>query len=211
VQVPIKELRIVMRKRNQTRAIRTSANTAEVRPISWSYLLLTIFCAALMAIGFFFAALQHFATIDLGFKNSKLRKQVDDLQSEKRRLLLAKEVSLSPVEITKAARKYGFTEAGLVPAVVSMSSLSEQVRSSAEVVEKKQAEAVPSELEIIEASGKKVVKTASVRPQAGSKTVVSPETSPRREPQLVDGRPRQVTESRTKVDSAGIISVAKLR
>ena len=34
-------------------------------------------------------------------KNSRLRKQIDDLESEKRRLLLAREVSLSPAEIDR--------------------------------------------------------------------------------------------------------------
>jgi hypothetical protein len=43
-------------------------------------------------------------------KNSRLRKQIDDLQAEKRRLLLAREISLSPMEIKKAAKKAGLTD-----------------------------------------------------------------------------------------------------
>jgi hypothetical protein len=37
-------------------------------------------------------------------KNSKLRKQIDDLESERRRLVLAKEVSGSPIQIARNAR-----------------------------------------------------------------------------------------------------------
>ncbi len=39
-------------------------------------------------------------------KNSRLRKQVDDLETEKRRLLLAREVAQSPNEIKRAALKH---------------------------------------------------------------------------------------------------------
>lgn len=99
-----------MKRRTHTRAIHNRNRKIERKPISWGYVLITLFCVAIIAVGFFFAGLQHFATIDLSFKNSKLRKQVDDLGSEKRRLLLAKEVALSPAEITKTARSLGFRE-----------------------------------------------------------------------------------------------------
>lgn len=62
-------------------------------------------CVAVLACGFFFAARQHFSSMDFGMKNSRLRKQIDDLESEKRRLMLAREVSLSPAELKKAAVK----------------------------------------------------------------------------------------------------------
>jgi AmiR/NasT family two-component response regulator len=67
-----------------------------------------VVAGAILVVGFFFAAQQHFSSIDYGIKNSRLRKQIDELEAEKRRLLLAKEVSLSPSEIKKAARKMGF-------------------------------------------------------------------------------------------------------
>ena len=50
--------------------------------------------------------------MDLGMRNSKLRKQVDDLESENRRLTLAREIAISPAEITKTARHLGFMEVG---------------------------------------------------------------------------------------------------
>ena len=53
-----------------------------------SYALMSA-CALLLVAGFFFAGRQHFASMDYGMKNARLRKQVDELESEKRRLLLA--------------------------------------------------------------------------------------------------------------------------
>lgn len=82
----------------------------EREPVSWKYVLLTSFCGLILVIGFFGAARQHFASIDYGIRNSKLRKQVEELKSERRRLLLSREVALSPAEIKKSARKIGFTE-----------------------------------------------------------------------------------------------------
>jgi hypothetical protein len=73
------------------------------------YSVLVVICGSILIVGFFFAARQHFASIDYGIRNSKLRKQLDELEAEKRRLLLAKEVSLSPAQIRKAAQKLGLT------------------------------------------------------------------------------------------------------
>jgi hypothetical protein len=73
-------------------------------------------CMTILACGFFFAARQHFSSMDFGMKNSHLRKQIDDLESEKRRLMLAREVSLSPAELKKAAIK---TKVAVADAVTS--------------------------------------------------------------------------------------------
>jgi len=78
--------------------------------ISWKFYCLTLICGTMLVAGFFFAARQHFSTMDYGIKNSRLRKQIDELEAEKRRLLLNKEIALSPPELMKAARKLGFTE-----------------------------------------------------------------------------------------------------
>lgn len=80
----------------------------ETQRISIPFSLMIVVAGAILVVGFFFAAQQHFSSIDYGIKNSRLRKQIDELQAEKRRLLLAREVSLSPAEIKKAARKMGF-------------------------------------------------------------------------------------------------------
>lgn len=39
-----------------------------------------------------------------------MRKQIEELEAGKRRLILAKEIALSPAEIKKAAQKIGFRE-----------------------------------------------------------------------------------------------------
>lgn len=99
-----------MNKRNQTRPNRP--NTKQTRSNSMrtrTYAFMFIFILMLVS-GFFFAARQHFSSMDFGMKNSRLRKQVDELEAEKRRLLLAREISLSPAEIKKAAKKTGLID-----------------------------------------------------------------------------------------------------
>jgi hypothetical protein len=73
------------------------------------YILMTILCSLFLVVGFFFAASQHFSAMKYGMKNSALRKQIDELETEKRQLMLAKEIALSPAEIKKAAKKMGLT------------------------------------------------------------------------------------------------------
>ncbi|MGQ0542730.1 MAG: hypothetical protein ACT4O9_12885 [Blastocatellia bacterium] len=99
-----------MRKRNHPRPISPKDPHIAFSSIPWRYFILTIICACILAAGFFFAARQHFISMEFGFKNSTLRKQLDDLETEKRRLMLAREMSLSPGEIRKTARLLGFRE-----------------------------------------------------------------------------------------------------
>lgn len=79
-------------------------------PIPWRYGFLTLLCGLVLVIGFFFAARQHFSAIDFSIKNSRLKKQIDELEIAKRRLQLDKAIALTPAEIKKAARKIGLTE-----------------------------------------------------------------------------------------------------
>lgn len=102
-----------MKRRNVNRVHQT--NNAVRSSFQWRLLFLTIICAAIVAVGFFYAARQHFATMEFGLKNSKLRKQVEDLEAERRRLILAKEVSLSPVEMKRLAQDIGLRELAAVP------------------------------------------------------------------------------------------------
>ena len=94
--------------RKETKNSPTSKANGATRRFS-TYLLMFV-CIAMLATGFFLAARQHFSSMDFGMKNSRLRKQVDQLEAEKRRLMLAKEISLSPTEIKKAAKKAGMLE-----------------------------------------------------------------------------------------------------
>lgn len=88
-----------MKKRNNRRS-------ADAAPRAKTYLLIAM-CMILFVAGLFFAGRQHFSSMDYGMKNSRLRKQIDELEAEKRRLLLAREVSMSPAEIKRAAKRVG--------------------------------------------------------------------------------------------------------
>ena len=97
-----------MIKRNESKANQEKSVKSNSR--RWATYSLVLVCCLTLASGFFFAARQHFSSMDYGMKNSRLRKQVDELEAEKRRLILAREVSLSPGEIKKAAKKAGMME-----------------------------------------------------------------------------------------------------
>lgn len=98
-----------MDKREYRRPQRTRArkqdNSKRVRTYSLMFV-----CLLTLVSGFFFAGRQHFSSMDYGMRNSRLRRQVDELEAEKRRLLLAREVSLSPSEIKKAIRRTGIAD-----------------------------------------------------------------------------------------------------
>lgn len=89
---------------------KSQRNINKRNSIPWRYCFLTLFCGLILVVGFFFAARQHFSSIDFSIKNSRLRKQIEDLEAGKRRLILAKEIALSPAEIKKAAQKIGFRD-----------------------------------------------------------------------------------------------------
>lgn len=99
-----------MSKRKQSGKTKVQSNRRGGDPIPWKYCFLTLCCGLLLVVGFFFAARSHFSSIDFGIKNSRLRKQIDELEGDKRRLILSKEIALSPAEIKKAAKKIGLTE-----------------------------------------------------------------------------------------------------
>lgn len=96
---------------NQPRTQNKKKTNRQGNRIPWRYCVLTLLCGLLLITGFFFAAQQHFSSIDFSIKNSRLRRQLDELEADKRRLVLAKEIALSPAEIKKVAKKIGFTEA----------------------------------------------------------------------------------------------------
>ncbi|HEX6127072.1 MAG TPA: hypothetical protein VFZ23_16995 [Pyrinomonadaceae bacterium] len=93
----------------RTRPRRTSTATP-ARTLPLTFILLVIVCACVVGTGFFLAARQHFTSMDYGIKNSRLRDQLQNLEAEKRRLLLAREVALSPISVRKAARGIGLRE-----------------------------------------------------------------------------------------------------
>ena len=114
----------------------TRRTLSSARPLRYS--VLTVICGSVMILGFFLAARQHFSSIEFGIKNSRLRKQLDELEAEKRRLLLAKEVSMSPVELMKAARRIEFAQSNSpnVPATSQIVRASATVTANAPNVQK---------------------------------------------------------------------------
>lgn len=126
-------------------------------PKRWPTYALMFICGLLLVAGFFLAGRQHFSSMDTGMKNSRLRKQVDELEAEKRRLLLTREVSLSPSEIKKAAKKTGLAEQSTAePETIQIASVTkDRTSQSAQITTKPM-----------------VVKTAAVEPAKPSTAAV---------------------------------------
>lgn len=99
-----------MKRRNLPQNTKNERVKRQRDPLPWRYCFLTLVCGLVLVVGFFYAARQHFTAIDYGIKNAKLRQQKQDLQSEQRKLYLTREISLTPGEIKKAAKKIGFRE-----------------------------------------------------------------------------------------------------
>ena len=72
-----------------------------------SRLVLLLFCGLALTSGFLFAAKQHFAAIQYGYKSQDLRREHEMLLQEQKRLLLMKEQATSPVRLEPAARGIG--------------------------------------------------------------------------------------------------------
>ena len=107
-------------------------------------MLLVILCACFVAAGFFFAARQHFTAMEYSMKNSKLRDQIRSLETEKRRLELAKEVAVSPTAIRKAARGLGMSETNeTVPVLASAKPGQEKIQAT-KISDVKGAESKPA-------------------------------------------------------------------
>lgn len=99
-----------MSQKKITRNAYNKSSKGEQNPIPWKYCLLTLVCGLFLIVGFFLAARQHFSSIDYSIKNSRLKKQIEELEADKRRMILAKEIALSPGEIKRAAKKIGLQE-----------------------------------------------------------------------------------------------------
>ncbi len=93
---------------SRRRSSRRNYNNGPNKRLKAIALMLT--CLMILLSGLFWAGWQHFTSIDVSIKNSKLRKQLDDLEIEKRRLIVAREVSLSPAEIRKSAKKLAISD-----------------------------------------------------------------------------------------------------
>ena len=66
-----------------------------------------LFCGLVLAGGFVYAAGQHFAAVDYGYKSERLRRERAELLEEQRRLLLEREAASSPVQLERKAQELG--------------------------------------------------------------------------------------------------------
>ena len=149
---------------------------------SWRVIVMAILCVLLFVAGFFLAGRQHFSSMDYGMKNSKLRKQIEDLESEKRRLILAREISLSPNEIRKAAKKIGLVDGA---AGATLAQAQPQPASSVQPapVAKSQSPAASNPL---------VMKTAAISSTAAVTPAVIKGQKPEKETKTVDAALKQM-------------------
>jgi hypothetical protein len=72
-----------------------------------SRLALLLMCGLVLAGGFMFAAQQHFAAIDYGYKSETLRRERERLLEEKQHLMLKKEQAFAPARLAIQARELG--------------------------------------------------------------------------------------------------------
>ena len=169
---------------------RPKAASVQARELPWTFLLLVIVCACVVATGFFFAARQHFTAMDYGIKNSTLRDQLQNLETEKRRLLLAREVALSPLSIRKAAATIGLRQRSETAA---LQVVAKSQSTSPGITAVKAADTVPAK----PAETRSVIRTvlaAPVQPKANGET-----------------RGRVVEPSKEKKEKTEIAAVLKLR
>jgi hypothetical protein len=66
-----------------------------------------LLCGLFLATGFVFAAQQHFAAVDYGYKSEGLRRERESLLAEKEHLMLQKEQAFAPARLAVQARELG--------------------------------------------------------------------------------------------------------
>ena len=68
---------------------------------------LLLFCGLILAGGFVYAGVQHFAALRIGYQTENLRRVRDQLAEDQRRYLLEREAAASPARLERAARMLG--------------------------------------------------------------------------------------------------------
>ena len=72
-----------------------------------SRLALLLFSGLVLAGGFVFAAQQHFAAIEYGYKSEGLRRERERLLEERQQLMLKREQAFAPARLAMEARELG--------------------------------------------------------------------------------------------------------
>lgn len=187
-----------MKKHNAHR-VRRRTSTVSNTQFPWKFFILTVICACILAAGFFFAARQHFMMMEFGLKNSKLRKQIDELESERRRLILAKEVSLSPMEITRAAHVAGLRENRVFPEEPAITEIKKETEVS---------DVQPVLASVREPKKNEKIEEKTIEPKKLVKQIVQQAAT---KPAAPDERPRIVGDADKRVASSSTKSSSKLR
>ncbi len=182
-----------MNKRSTKIRKRSTAASGTTRTVTAKTLVLMAICGCILLAGFFFAALQHFNTIDLGIRNSRMRKQLEDLESENRRLLLMKEIALSPAEVKRSATNLGFRSMTPEEAMVSTTAAAKSAAKTEQIAANKQL----------------VQLTASQRPAVNNGAKESSKAAVR----VTDASPKKAVAEKKTADKKvkEIETVAKLR
>lgn len=68
---------------------------------------LLLFCGMVLAGGFVYAGIQHFAALKTGYQTENLRRVRNHLAEDQRRFLLEREAAASPARLERAARQLG--------------------------------------------------------------------------------------------------------
>lgn len=185
-----------MRKSNAARRQTRNVPSGEISSLSWRYLVVVVICGCVLAAGFFFAARLHFTSMDFGIKNSELRKQLEDLEAENRRLLLAREVSLAPSEIKKVAKNLGFREMDAYRAPISI--VSDELNAK-------------DETDTRDRSPISHEKLPTVKLTAYQRPAKSPLNDSVLRPEQLERPNKKAAVSKDKKEGAEIITIAKLR
>jgi len=97
-----------------------------------SRLALLLFCGAVLAGGFVFAAKQHFAAVQSGYESETLRTERKKLIEDNQRLALEMETSLAPQKLEPKARELGLqpATAGQIGPSAAIANTKKQVSES---------------------------------------------------------------------------------
>jgi hypothetical protein len=209
-----------MKKRKAPNSNRSNRRRSNHDRISFRTVLITFVCGGLVLAGIFLAASQHFSAMNVGMENSKLRKQLEDFKAENRRLTLAKEVAMSPAQITKLAREIGFDtpQPTEVAAVKSVEKAAEQPTEEQATVELASVKESPIEKRdrIIKTETASLTKNVSTEKQPEVKIIKTVETrsaatKAKPAPKKTNPEAEKVVVVKDGSSRPRVITVAKLR
>jgi hypothetical protein len=164
-----------MATRNQLKERNVEKVSRDRAPIPWQYFLLSIVCGLTLAFGFFYAAKQHFSTIESSMKNSDMRKAKEKLMAEQRKLKVERDEVSSEAYIEKAGmkiglRKFSSDDYQFIDATRTVAAADYNADHNKVTADKTKAANDKADLA-------KVTKTVSVRPAENEKTNRSAKSS----------------------------------